>query len=249
MPAEQTPEIWAGVATQYVGAWGQAAPVVQIAAIGATVIIAAIIAFAWVRKGAKHAGGGVPLEAFTHMVEEQSRQTESLRNAVDDLREAYAAAPADTVILHTLEIWHPSFDQPIRVVRDMVDLEARLEARAARDGGQRVTFIALAFDLDLPPVDTAPVPEIAITLDNVGQEIIDALEAAAISQDKIEVIYRPYLSTDLEGPQMDPPITLTLAEVEADTLRISGRARMLDAGNKSLPSITYTAQRFPGLAR
>jgi Domain of unknown function (DUF1833) len=165
------------------------------------------------------------------------------------LREAYAAAPADTVILHTLEIWHPSFDQPIRVVRDMVDLEARLEAGAVRDGGQNVTFIALAFDLDLPPVDTAPVPEIAITLDNVGQEIVDALEAAAISQDKIEVIYRPYLSTDLEGPQMDPPITLTLAEVEADTLRISGRARMLDAGNKSFPSITYTAQRFPGLAR
>jgi hypothetical protein len=87
MPAEQTPEVWAGVATQYVGAWGQAVPMVQVAAIGATVIIAAIVAFAWVRKGAKQNGGGVPLEAFTHMVEEQSRQTESLRNAVDDLRE------------------------------------------------------------------------------------------------------------------------------------------------------------------
>ncbi len=48
---------------------------------------------------------------------------------------------------------------------------------------------------------------------------------------------------------MDPPITLTLAEVEADTLRVTGRARMLDAGNKSFPSITYTARRFPGLAR
>lgn len=26
MAEAQTPEIWAGVATQYVGAWGQAAP-------------------------------------------------------------------------------------------------------------------------------------------------------------------------------------------------------------------------------
>ncbi|CAA7615105.1 DUF1833 family protein [Magnetospirillum sp. SS-4] len=165
------------------------------------------------------------------------------------LREAYAAAPADTVILHTLEIWHPTFTEPIRVVRDHADLTARLEAGAARDGGQRVTFIALTFDLDLPPVDTGPVPEIAVTLDNVGRELSDALEAAAISQDRIEVIYRPFLSTDLEGPHMDPPITLTLAEVEADTLRVTCRARMLDAGNKSFPSITYTAQRFPGLAR
>jgi Domain of unknown function (DUF1833) len=165
------------------------------------------------------------------------------------LREAYAAAPADTVILHTLEIWHPTFTEPIRVVRDHADLTARLEAGAPRDAGRMVNFVALAFDLDLPPVDTAPVPEIAVTLDNVGQEIVDALEAAAISQDKIDLIYRPYLSTDLEGPHMDPPITLTLAEVEADTLRVTGRARMLDAGNKSFPSITYTAKRFPGLAR
>ncbi len=135
------------------------------------------------------------------------------------------------------------------MVRDHAELTARLETGAPRDAGQMVGFVALAFDLDLPPVDTAPVPEIAVTLDNVGQEIVDALEAAAISQDKIDIIYRPFLSTDLEGPHMDPPITLTLSEVEADTLRVTGRARMLDAGNKSFPSITYTAQRFPGLAR
>jgi Domain of unknown function (DUF1833) len=163
------------------------------------------------------------------------------------LKEAYAAAPADTVILHTLEIWHPAFATPIRVVRDMADLQARLEATAPRDGGQMVTFTALAFDLDLPPVDTAPVPEITITLDNVGREISDALDEAAISQDKIEVTYRPYLSTDLDGPQMDPPVTMTLSDVEADPLRVIGHAAMLDFGNKAFPSITYTASRFPGL--
>ncbi|TAN57614.1 MAG: DUF1833 domain-containing protein, partial [Magnetospirillum sp.] len=99
------------------------------------------------------------------------------------------------------------------------------------------------------PVDTAPVPEITVTLDNVGSDITDALEGAAISQQVIEITWRPYLSTDLNGPHMDPPITMTLTDVEADTMRVTGRARMLDAGNKSFPSITYTAQRFPGLAR
>ena len=50
------------------------------------------------------------------------------------LREAYASAPSDVVILHTLELRHPSFldddGQPIaiRVVRDNQDLTARLEA-------------------------------------------------------------------------------------------------------------------------
>ncbi len=165
------------------------------------------------------------------------------------LKEAFASAPSGTVILDTLEIWHPSFTEPIRVVRDHADLTARLEAGAPRDGGKRGTFAALAFESSPPPVDTAPVPEITVTLDNVGSDITDALEGAAISQQVIEITWRPYLSTDLNGPHMDPPITMTLTDVEADTMRVTGRARMLDAGNKSFPSITYTAQRFPGLAR
>jgi len=102
---------------------------------------------------------------------------------------------------------------------------------------------------DLPPVDTLPVPEITVTLDNVSREIVRHLDAAAESQAVIEVTYRPYLSTDLEGPQMDPPIHLVLTEVEADIFRITGRARMLDVGNKSFPGISYTAKTFPGLTR
>ncbi len=171
------------------------------------------------------------------------------------IREAYASAPSDVVILHTLELRHPAFvdddGEPtaIRVVRDHVDLNARLETDAPLDAGKKVRFVALGFELELPPVDTAPVPEIAVTLDNVSREIVRHLDDAATSLQKIEVTYRPYLSTDLEGPQMDPPITLVLTEVEADVFRVTGRARMLDIGNKSFPAETYTAKRFPGLTR
>ena len=171
------------------------------------------------------------------------------------LQEAYASAPSDIVILHTLELRHPSFiddqGQPtaIRVVRDNNDLTARLEANAPINANQMVVFVAMGFELELPSIDTAPVPEIAITLDNVTREIIKHLDGAAESQDKIEVTYRPYLSNDLEGPQMDPPITLVLTEVTADSYRVTGRARMLDVGNKAFPSQTYTAKRFPGLTR
>ncbi len=199
------------------------------------------------------------------------------------IREAYASAPSDTVILHTLELRHPAFvdddgdPTAVRVVRNFADAErwrdlggaearavldalptdardrvglvARLEADAPRDAGRMVPFVALAFDLELPPVDTAPVPEIAVTLDNVGREIVRHLDAAATSLERIEVTYRPYLSTDIEGPQMDPPITLTLTEVEVDVFRATGRARMLDIGNRAFPAETYTATRFPGLTR
>ena len=173
----------------------------------------------------------------------------------DALREAYASAPSDVVILHTLELRHPSFvdddGEPIaiRVVRDNQDLTARLEAAAPLNGGAMVTFIAMGFDLELPPIDTAPVPEISITLDNASREIVKHLDAASDSQSKIEVTYRSYLSDDLEGPQMEPPFTLVLTEVSADTSRVTGRARMLDVGNKAFPSETYNALRFAGLTR
>ncbi len=198
------------------------------------------------------------------------------------IREAYASAPADVVILHTLEIWHPAFVEdgvarPIRVVRNFEDtatwlalggaevravldgldeearrkvgLVARLEAGAPRDAGLLVPFVALGFELELPPVDTIPVPEIVVTLDNVGREIAKHLDAAAVSQERIEVTYRPYLSTDIEGPQMDPPMIMTLSEVEVDVFRITGRARVLDIGNKAFPSEIYTIRKYPGLRR
>ena len=119
------------------------------------------------------------------------------------IREAYASAPSDTVILHTLELRHPAFmddeGEPtaIRVVRNFADQEswlslggaevqavldampaqardlaglvARLEADAPKDPGRMVPFIALGFELELPTVDTAPVPEISVTLDNVSR--------------------------------------------------------------------------------
>ena len=37
------------------------------------------------------------------------------------LKEAYASAGVDEVILHTLELWHASFTVPVRVVRDNAD--------------------------------------------------------------------------------------------------------------------------------
>ena len=107
----------------------------------------------------------------------------------------------------------------------------------------------MGFDLDLPPVDIAPVPEVVLTLDNVSREIVKHLDAASESEASIEVTYRPYLSNDMEGPQMDPPITLVLTEVEADVMRVTARARMVVIGNKAFPGRLYTATEFPGLAR
>ncbi len=171
------------------------------------------------------------------------------------IQEAYASSPSDVVILHTLELRHPKFVDDegnvmaVRLVRDYQNLQATLEEDAPLNANEVVTFIAMSFELSLPTVDTAPVPEITVTIDNVSGTLMKHLDAAVDSGDKIEVTYRPYLSNDTSTPHMVPPITLVLSDVEADVMRIVGRARMLDIGNKRFPADSYTIKRFPGLAR
>ena len=156
------------------------------------------------------------------------------------LKEAYASAPSDVILLHTLELRHPSFmddagnQTAIRVVRDNINHVCRLEESAPLDGGQEVEFVAMAFDLELPPVETIPVPEITLTLDNVSTEIIQYLDQA---------------SNELSCPQMNPPITLVITDITADISKISATARMMDIGNKSFPAENYTVKKYPGLGR
>ncbi|MBR3662339.1 MAG: DUF1833 family protein, partial [Alphaproteobacteria bacterium] len=86
-------------------------------------------------------------------------------------------------------------------------------------------------------------------LDNVSTELIQYLDNAIETQDMIEMTYRPYLSNDKSCPQMNPPITLVITDIQVDILKITATARMMDIGNKSFPSENYTVKKYPGLSR
>ena len=165
------------------------------------------------------------------------------------LKEAYASAPSDDVILSTLELWHPSFTDPIRVVCDTQDFSAFLEADAPRDGGQEVTFIGLPFDFSLPDVDDQSLGQLVISIDNVSTEITKNVELAMQSPEKIQAIYRPYLQSDPSGPQMNPPFYMYIKTISVGMFRIEARAGFQDILNRKFPSKIYTLDEFPGLSR
>ena len=163
------------------------------------------------------------------------------------LQEAYAAAPSNVVVYHTLELRHAAFTQPIRVVRDNQDLSATLEASAPVDAGIEVSFVGFAFDFDKPEVGTDGVPQLVIELDNVSREILANVELAMTTPDLIKATYREYISTDLSGPQNDPPMHMTIRDITADVFRVRAKAGFGDFENKLWPREVYTADRFPGL--
>ena len=102
------------------------------------------------------------------------------------LKEAYASAPSDVILLHTLELRHPTFvddhgnSTAIRVVRDHINHTCTLENSAPLNPGEAVEFIAMAFDLELPPVNNTPTPEISVTIDNVSTEMIAYLDRLSL---------------------------------------------------------------------
>lgn len=165
------------------------------------------------------------------------------------LREAYASAPVNQVIHHTLELWHPVFSQPIRVVRDVTALDARIEAGAVRDAGLLVTFLPYAFEVVAPEVFADALPQMTTEIDNVGSEILAQVDAAVMAGDPVEAIYRQYLSDTVdEGPENDPPLRMTLLRISATTTRIRAVAGFPVLMDRKFPKLEYELETFPGLA-
>lgn len=163
------------------------------------------------------------------------------------LKEAYAAAPAGVVIYHTLELMHPAFSMPIRVVRDYSDLTARLEASAPLNPGAQVTFTGFAFEFTKPDTGANGVPQMTIEIDNVDRSIVANIDAAMITPQMITVIYREFISTDLSAPQNNPPLTATVLAITATTPKITATVGFPNLLNYRFPRMAYDPQNFPGL--
>lgn len=173
----------------------------------------------------------------------------------DAIKEAYATSDLSEIILDTLELRHPNFvgsdgnPTAVRIVRAYESYNLRLENNAPVNGGQVVTFVPCAFDFTMPSFEEGSVPELQIKVDNVSREMTKYIEEAASSIVPIGITYRPYLASDVNGPQMDPPYHFTLSKVIVDIFQITGTATMNDVTNWPFPSEKYTPSRFPGLVR
>ena len=164
------------------------------------------------------------------------------------LEEAYSSTPTDVVIFDTLEIRHPSFTQPIRVVSQYDDLVATLEPDAPANGGEAVTFLACMFQFREPrQSDSSALPTFDIVLDGVSREIAQELNAATGTLGVIDVTYRPYLSTDLTAPHMNPPLTAQIQRVQISLTRVTATVGFDDLTNRRFPGRVYTAEIAPGL--
>ena len=166
----------------------------------------------------------------------------------DAIAEAYASAPLGAIVWETVELWHPAWAEPIRVVRDRVALEARIEDGADRNAGEMVTFVAYPFDLVPPDMSATSAPQATLEIDNVSREIGQQMDLAIMDGRPTEVIWRSYLSGNQDlGPEHDPPIRMQMPTVTLTPLKVRAVLGFRDLINQAFPTMEYDSEAFPGL--
>ena len=165
------------------------------------------------------------------------------------IKEAYASAPRGVISYLTMELRHSLLTEPIRVVMDNADLVAYLEDTAPINAGEQVTFIRYAFDLKKPEISPNGIPTVELEIDNVSREIVASIEAVLVSTELLKGTFREYLSTDLSGPQNDPPMHLDVMTVSADMFRVKATLGFPNLMNKRFPTLAYDPEIFVSLAQ
>ena len=160
----------------------------------------------------------------------------------DAIKEAFAIAPSNVVVLHTLTVEQEGVQDPVYLV------QSRGTVEAVDENGFTRSYRPSGFAFSLPPSNEEGFRNLNITIDNTTREVSDFIDVAKGSMVPITITYRPYLSTDLTTPHMIPPLVLYLKDVQITANTVSGKATFMDIVNKKFPSEIYTREKFPTLA-
>lgn len=169
------------------------------------------------------------------------------------IQEAYAVNPTDIQIFHTIELLNDSFRDAdgnptsIRIVQSQNNLIAGLEVDAPRNAGEMVEFVAVAFNLSLPELTDSSAPTLTLSIDNAAPIVEPYLRDAVNYSSRTLLIYRPYVSSDLSQPHINPVIELDVVTATATASAVAITAQPSNLANKAFPKRKYTIKDFPAL--
>jgi hypothetical protein len=162
----------------------------------------------------------------------------------EELKRIYASNPDGERYIETLQFSHVAFSRNYFLTNDNVQWEFLLE-----DLSNQV-FQCIPFQLRLPVKDDSGRQDLQIAITNIGQELIEELNAASLAPRRpIECTYRVYLNRPLTEPQNNPPLKLTILQVDLTIETLTAVATRADVLNRPFPRNVYRPDSFPGLDR
>ena len=120
---------------------------------------------------------------------------------------------------------------------------------ATLENGVQVDFLNVPFEMTEPDITTNPIPELKITIDNVGMLATDFAEQANDNNKAIRVTHRLYLSDDLTAPATNKPTIFWLGSVQDTDFNMSAVCSFPLFANRQFPKLSYTTAKFPGLSK
>ena len=181
------------------------------------------------------------------------------------IKEAYASADSSLVPIDTISVYYAGLvdddGNPSELYiftganatsyRDsdaLPLLTAKIEASAPRNAGTLQIFLGIPFQITPPGVTENPMVQAQLTIDNVGREMSDLLQAAATSGNAVKITYRPYIAgSELDGPEVEKPMVFTLSNVKAPGNTVTADLVVTTVGTRRFPFETYTPARFKTL--
>lgn len=165
------------------------------------------------------------------------------------LAEAAAHADVRQTPITCLEFRHPNYSVPIRLVNQTDDISVTHEAGAALNPGVSVEYLASRITVTVPEQSPgAGTPEIVITVAHLSGEVKRALDATRDTLNLWTVTERLYLSDDLTGPAILPPLQLTCTAVDFGGGPIAQiRCSYGDPARRATPKLTFRSSQYPGL--
>ena len=164
-----------------------------------------------------------------------------------EMQAAYATAPAEVVIYHTIEINHAEFEAPVRLVANREsDLTATLEATAPVNPGASVVFSAVPFTFIEPGFgDDGPTPA-KVKISNVSGQIAAIMKLTRAGDTAVSIIYRSYKSGSLTAPGQ-VIAGLELKEVSIRAGYAEGDIAFPDIETQNFPAVVYDVDNYPAL--
>jgi len=155
-----------------------------------------------------------------------------------------ASAPDGQIPLWGVTLFHSQFSQTHWLINRPFSMDLTLETAVVQ------TYQPSYFQLTLPKMDGKGQQDVQLAFQNVDRTIIDELElASTLPSERIQVTLRLFLEDQPDDGPQNVPLTLSFANVTADSKVVTGMAGRPDTLNRAYPSEVYRIDRWPGLDR
>ncbi len=158
----------------------------------------------------------------------------------DTMAEAYAAWKPDVDIVETLEMDHPAFAEPVRIVTGVSD-DLTLYVPGIGD----TLFRACAVDITLPGETEDGPTQAKVRVDNVSGMLRGYLKDAVQAGEAIKVTYRSYILGEVQPGEVIDGMELWSVSLSATSAEGTLKFRELEL--QAFPLATYDQQYYPAL--